>query len=84
MWWCRDARKSPRDTGVRFCLRLSFGQYTYYYTDNLTTINTRWTEERRSLTAGSGGLTSSDSNGGSLISNVAGRMELPITRCRLG
>ncbi len=47
------------------------GQYTYYYTDTLTSINTsNWTENG-TLTAGSGGLTSSNSNGGSLISKVS-------------
>jgi RHS repeat-associated protein len=48
-----------------------FATYTYYFTDTLTTINTsNWTENG-TLTAGSGGLTSSNSNGGSLISKVA-------------
>ncbi len=47
------------------------GTYTYYYTDSLTSINTsNWTENG-TLTAGTGGLTSSNSNGGSLISKVA-------------
>jgi hypothetical protein len=45
----------------------AFGAYTYYYTDSLTSINTtNWTQNG-TLTAGSGGLTSSDTNGGSLI-----------------
>ncbi|MGB6944394.1 MAG: hypothetical protein WBE37_18480, partial [Bryobacteraceae bacterium] len=45
--------------------------YTYYFTDTLTSINTsNWTQNG-TLTAGSGGLTSSNSNGGSLISKVA-------------
>ena len=49
----------------------AFATYTYYYTDGLTSINTsNWTENG-TLTAGSGGLTSSNSNGGSLISKVA-------------
>ena len=48
-----------------------FGTYTYYFTDTLTSINTsNWTQNG-TLTAGSGGLTSSNSNGGSLISKVA-------------
>jgi len=48
-----------------------FGTYTYYYTDSLTSINTsNWTENG-TLTAGSGGLTSSNTDGGSLISKVS-------------
>jgi hypothetical protein len=48
-----------------------FGAYAYYYTDSLTSINTsNWTQNG-TLTAGSGGLTSSNSNGGSLVSKVA-------------
>ncbi|HXI43336.1 MAG TPA: hypothetical protein VNH83_25370, partial [Bryobacteraceae bacterium] len=44
-----------------------FGGYTYYYTDALTSINgTNWTQNG-SLTATSGGLTSTTANGGSLI-----------------
>jgi RHS repeat-associated protein len=43
--------------------------YAYYYTDSLTTITTNWTENG-TLSAGAGGLTSSNSNGGSLISTV--------------
>jgi YD repeat-containing protein len=47
------------------------GTYPYYFTDTLSSINTsNWTENG-TLTAGSGGLTSSNSNGGSLISKVA-------------
>ncbi|MGA2882186.1 MAG: hypothetical protein ABSG13_24810 [Bryobacteraceae bacterium] len=49
----------------------AFATYTYYYTDSLTSINTtNWTQNG-TLTAGSGGLTSSATNGGSLISKVA-------------
>jgi hypothetical protein len=49
-----------------------FATYTYYYSDYLTSINTTyWTENGTGLTAGSGGLTDSNSNGGSLISKVA-------------
>ncbi len=50
-----------------------FAAYTYYYTDSLTSINTTyWTENNPSvLTAGSIGLTSSDTNGGSLIYKLA-------------
>ena len=50
-----------------------FATYTYtpYFTDSLTSINnSNWTSNG-SLTAGSGGLTSSATNGGSLISKVA-------------
>lgn len=48
-----------------------FAAYTYYFTDSLTSINTsNWTENG-TLTAGSGGLTSSNSNGGSLIYKLA-------------
>lgn len=48
-----------------------FAAYTYYLTDTLTSINTtNWTQNG-TLTAGSGGLTSSNANGGSLISKVA-------------
>jgi hypothetical protein len=48
------------------------GTYTYYFTDTLTSINTsNWTQNG-TLTAGSGGLTSSNiTTGGSLISKVS-------------
>jgi RHS repeat-associated protein len=49
----------------------AFATYTYYYTDLLTSINTTYWTQYGILTAGSGGLTSSDTNGGSLISKVA-------------
>jgi hypothetical protein len=45
--------------------------YTYYFTDSLTSINTTYWTQNGTLTAGSGGLTSSNANGGSLISKVA-------------
>jgi hypothetical protein len=48
-----------------------FGAYTYYHTDNLTSINTANWWQNGTLTAGANGLTSADSNGGSLISKVA-------------
>ena len=48
-----------------------YGTYTYYYTDTLTSINTTNWKQNGILTAGTGGLTSSDSNGGSLVSKVA-------------
>jgi RHS repeat-associated protein len=52
------------------CSTLLFA-YSYYYTDSLTSINTsNWTENG-TLTAGTGGLTSSATDGGSLISKVA-------------
>jgi RHS repeat-associated protein len=44
--------------------------YAYYYSDTLTGITTSWTQNGV-LTAGSGGLTSADTTGGSLISKVA-------------
>jgi hypothetical protein len=47
------------------------GTYTYYFTDSLTSINTSNWYQNGTLTAGTGGLTSSSSNGGSLISKVA-------------
>jgi hypothetical protein len=47
------------------------GAYSYYYTDPLTSINpANWTQNGV-LSARSGGLTSSDPSGGSLISNLA-------------
>ena len=48
-----------------------FSAYTYYFTDNLTSINLANWWQNGTLTAGAGGLTSADANGGSLISNVA-------------
>jgi hypothetical protein len=45
--------------------------YQYYFSDPVTSINgVSWTQNG-TLTAGAGGLTSSDANGGSLISRVA-------------
>jgi hypothetical protein len=49
----------------------TFGQFSYYYTDTLTSVNTsNWTQNG-TLSAGSGGLTSSNSSGGSLISKIS-------------
>jgi hypothetical protein len=47
------------------------GGYLYYYTDPMTSINASAWTQNGTLTAGAGGLTSADANGGSLISRVA-------------
>jgi RHS repeat-associated protein len=47
-----------------------FATYTYYFSDTLTSITSNWTANGV-LTTGSSGLTSINTNGGSLISNVA-------------
>ena len=65
-----------RATLIRFAVFATasaalFGAYTYYYTDSLTSINTTYWTQNGTLTAGSGGLTSSTTDGGSLISKVA-------------
>src|SRR5580698_9477059 len=43
-------------------------QYSYYYTDNLTSIGSSWTTNG-SVSASSAGLTATSSGGGSLIYN---------------
>lgn len=52
------------------CVTLQ-AQYSYYYTDTLTSINASDWTQNGTLSAGSGGLTSSSSDGGSLISTVS-------------
>jgi hypothetical protein len=47
------------------------GAYTYYYGDSFSTINTTAWQQNGVLSAGSTGLTSSDPNGGALISKIA-------------
>lgn len=47
-----------------------FGAFTPYYTDPLTSINTTNWGQNGTLTASSSGLTSSNANGGSLISKI--------------
>ena len=45
--------------------------YTYFYSDTLTTIDTSKWVQAGSVSATSGGLTATSTNGGSLISSVA-------------
>ena len=59
-----------RFLGVSLVAAPLFAAYTYYFSDSLTSINTSNWWQNGSLTAGSSGLTSSDSNGGSLVSKV--------------
>ena len=68
--------KNPRAILIRLAIAAAtcsaaFATYTYYYTDSLTSINTTYWTQNGNLTAGAGGLTSSVTNGGSLISKVA-------------
>jgi len=48
-----------------------YGAYSYYYSDNLTSIDTTKWYQNGAVTATSGGLTATTLNGGSLISKVA-------------
>jgi hypothetical protein len=48
-----------------------FGAYQYYYTDSLTSIDVnKWSPKRGSVDVTTEGLSSTDSNGGSLISSL--------------
>jgi hypothetical protein len=47
------------------------GAYAYYFTDNLTSINTANWYQNGSVTATTGGLTAPTANGGALVSKVA-------------
>ncbi len=64
-------RAAPLVAAATAATTALWAAYSYYYTDNLTSIDpTKWTQNG-SVTPGAGGLTAPTTNGGSLISLVA-------------